>query len=397
MRSKGLRRLGRLKWLSRKVLAVGSVGAFGFVCLALLGLPECVDRVAPDDVTALIQAQIDGRDAALGPLTATELSDLDALYRPGGYQPLWFDAAGRPDRNARDALTLLHGAADDGLDPREYEQNQVGRLDASLNDQLPLSSLDLAHGDAALSAGMLRYLRHLHIGRVDPRTIGFRLIFPPDHHDFAALLLAAIADRRIIEAAADLRPPLAQYRALRAMLARYRTLAADTTLGTPPLAASVRPGDRYEGAGILRHLLVAFDDLPPDTPSLVESTRYDDVLANGVRRFQIRHGLEPDGVLGRGTLAALGVPLKWRVRQIELALERLRWLPHLGGERLVAINIPMFRLWAWDAIPPNGAPLFGMDVIVGRALNTQTPVFVEEMREVIFRPYWNVPRSILRH
>jgi murein L,D-transpeptidase YcbB/YkuD len=117
----------------------------------------------------------------------------------------------------------------------------------------------------------------------------------------------------------------------------------------------------------------------------------------GVRRFQIRHGLEPDGILGKGTQAALRVPLTWRVRQIELALERLRWLPDLGDERLLAINIPMFRLWAWDLTPPNDAPSLAMDVIVGRALSTQTPVFDEEMREVIFRPYWNVPRSILRN
>jgi L,D-transpeptidase YcbB len=56
----------------------------------------------------------------------------------------------------------------------------------------------------------------------------------------------------------------------------------------------------------------------------------------------------------------------------------------------------MFRLWAWDVIPPSGDPLFGMDVIVGRALRTQAPVFVEQLREVIFRPHWNVPPSIVR-
>ena len=116
-----------------------------------------------------------------------------------------------------------------------------------------------------------------------------------------------------------------------------------------------------------------------------------------MKRFQIRHGLQADGVLGHATQAALRVPLAWRVRQIELALERLRWLPHLGDERFVAVNIPMFRLWAWDSIPPDGAPSFGTGVIVGRALNTRTPVFVEEMRYIIFRPYWNVPPSILRH
>ena len=118
---------------------------------------------------------------------------------------------------------------------------------------------------------------------------------------------------------------------------------------------------------------------------------------DGVKRFQRRHGLAQDGIIGRSTHAALRIPIATRVRQIELALERLRWLPHLGEQRLVAINIPMFRLWAWDAIPPNGDPLFGMDVIVGRALRTQTPVFVEQLQELIFRPYWNVPSSIVRH
>ena len=70
-----------------------------------------------------------------------------------------------------------------------------------------------------------------------------------------------------------------------------------------------------------------------------------------MKRFQTRHGLEPDGVLGKSTQAALRVPLAMRVRQIELALERLRWVPHLGDKRFVAVNIPMFRLWAWDGIP----------------------------------------------
>jgi L,D-transpeptidase YcbB len=120
------------------------------------------------------------------------------------------------------------------------------------------------------------------------------------------------------------------------------------------------------------------------------------VLVEAVKRFQARHGLQPDGILGKDTQTALGVPLIWRVRQIELALERLRWLPHLRQDRLLAVNIPMFHLWVWDSVATNAVPLFGMDVIVGRALSTRTPVFVEEMRYIIFKPYWNVPASIVR-
>ena len=348
--------------------------------------------------TAIRARLVNGSNPVLGVLTRMEQAELKALYQTGGYSPLWVDATGRPNGSARDALALLDGAADEGLDPADYRQGPLDGLAALLETASPLLPRDLASFDEALSSGMLRYLRHLHMGRVDPRAIGFRLSVPADHHDFAALLRSALADHRVTEAAADLTPPLAQYRALRIMLTRYRSLAADVTLESlPPTAVAGRPGEPYTGLGALYRRLVAFGDLPAGTPAPAESAAYEGTLVEGLKRFQIRHGLESDGVLGKRTQAALYVSLVWRVRQIELALERLRWLPHLGDQRLLAINIPMFRLWAWDSIPPTGAPSLGMDVIVGRALSTQTPVFVEEMREVIFRPYWTIPLSILRH
>lgn len=319
------------------------------------------------------------------------------MYQPRNYSPLWVDAAGRPTRNAHDALILLGQAADEGLD--SADQDLLRRLTPRVDDvSVALGAAELARFDVILSSTVLRYLRQLHMGRVDPRAIGFRLTSPRDQHDFPALLRSAVAGRRIAEAAADLRPPLAQYQELRAMLARYRSLANDPTVVVPPpLTRVVRPGEPYDALGILYRELAAFGDLPADTHAPVASQPYEGAIVDGVKRFQIRHGLEVDGILGKTTVAALRVPLTWRVRQIELALERLRWVPHLGDARLIVLNIPMFRMWAWEAIPPKGVPAFGMDVIVGRALDRQTPVFAEDMREVIFRPYWNVPRSILRH
>jgi murein L,D-transpeptidase YcbB/YkuD len=319
------------------------------------------------------------------------------LYQRESGTPLWSDTVGRPTGDARAALRVLGHAADEGLDPFDYFKGALDRLAPSVETGTP-AAIDLARFDVAVSAGMLRYLRHLHRGRVDPRTIGFRLDAPQDQHDFAELLRSARADRRLAEAAAELRPPLAQYMELRTLLGRYRLLANDSTLvAPPPLTTAIHPGESYGALNVLHRALVSLGDVPADTPRPSPAGRYEAALVDGVRRFQIRHGLEPDGVLGTSTVAALRVPLSWRVRQIELALERLRWLPHLGAERLIVLNIPMFRLWAWDVTPPNEVPLFEMDVIVGRALATQTPVFVEEMREVIVRPYWNVPRSILRH
>ena len=317
--------------------------------------------------------------AAAGP---AEL-DADRLHAEPAARP-WSDATGRPTANALVARALIAGAADDGLDPADYRVPETA---------------DPAAAERALSVAVLRWLRDLHLGRVDPREIGFRLASRQREHDFAALLAEALATQRLPELAAALRPAIAPYRALREALPRYRALAADAAL--PPVPAlprgtkKLQAGEDWEGTPALRARLLALGDLPSGTAPGDEPRRYDDTLADAVQRFQARHGLDVDGVIGAGTLAALQVSPARRVRQIELALERLRWLPHLDAPRGVAVNIPMFRLRAWDAADP--ARGLGMAVIVGKALNTRTPVFVDEMTHLIFRPYWNVPRSIVRH
>lgn len=345
-----------------------------------------------------IRAGLDnGRDPGFRSLTPVEREELTTLYRIASYAPLWVDPAGRPGRSAHDALALLGGAAADGLDSADYRFTQLESLATVLEAAQPPLTQHVTAFELGLSGAMLRYLRHLHLGRVDPRSIGFRMTEPADTHDFAALLRSAVTDGRVADAAADLAPPLALYQGLRSMLARYRVLAANAALDPSSLpSATLRPGESHTGLRPLHQLLVAVGDLSPDAPPPADVSAYDGVLVDGVKRFQVRHGLDSDGIVGKGTWAALHVPLAWRVRQVELALERLRWLPHLGQDRLLAVNIPMFRLWGWDSIPPSGTPLFSMDVIVGRSLNRRTPVFVEEMRYLIFRPYWNIPPGILR-
>ena len=323
--------------------------------------------------------------------------ELNRLYDAALPAPLWVDKDGRPSHSAREGLALLRCADDEGLEPRDYDAADLDRLAAALDAARPPGVDAVAAFDVALSAAMLRYFRHLHLGRVDPQSIGFRVRLPDDSHDFVAVLRTAAAGDRVANAASDLAPALVQYRALRTALATYRSLASAGIAAPPSVTGAVRPGESYSGLDALTRQLRALGDLPADPPVAPSETNvYDGVVVAAVKRFQVRHGLEADGVLGRATQAALRVPLAWRMRQIELALERLRWLPDLGGRRFIALNIPMFTFWAWDSVPGTGAPAFGMRAIVGRALNTQTPVFVEEMRHVIFRPYWNVPRSILR-
>ena len=350
-------------------------------------------------VAGAIRTAISGHNAGVTEFFASQRAELVRVYEPDGYRALWVDASGRPNRSAGDALALLDAASAEGLDPADYGAPALAAAAAALA-RAPAaagSETAIAQFDRDLSAGMLRYFRHLHAGRVDPRAIGFRIEAPRDDEDYAALLRRAVASDRIKETAASLAPQLPLYRALRGVLARYRTLAADPSLA-PPVATQVvvRPGQRYESAAALQHLLIALGDMPAAAPTAVDSPIYEGPLVDGVRHFQMRHGLQSDGVLGKTTQAALHVPLSWRARQIELGLERLRWLPQLALERLLAVNIPMFRLWVWDTTPAKDKPSFGMGVIVGKALNTRTPVFMDEVEYLIFRPYWNVPASIVR-
>ena len=395
------------------------------------------------EVTAALRLTLEAADdPAFAWLAPAERRRLVALYTPADFKPLWIDAAGHPSADARAALGLIVAAPVEGLDPAEYRAATLAAVAARLDAAPSPPPADVAAFDAGLSAATMRYLQQLHAGRVDPRAIGFKMTAPVDEHDFAALLAKALAEHRIVEKAAELTPPLVLYRALRGMLARYRQLAADPTLVAPqPTGKSVKPGEPYAEAETLRRLLVALGDLPASsgspaasptaaptaaaapaanelgaaapasvaaampsataTPPAASPTppapvRYEGALVDGVKHFQLRHGLEGDGVLGKGTQAAIAVPLARRVRQIELALERLRWAPHLDPQRFLAVNIPMYRLWVWNGIPSNGAPQWGMNVIVGRALDHSTPVFWEQMKSVVFRPYWNVPPSILR-
>ena len=317
-----------------------------------------------------------------GPATARPYDErgwLERFYAPRAYAPAW-DA-----HNARLALALLQGAPAHGLSPEEYGAD-------ALLAQFSNAGPGRADFDAALTRAMLHYLADLRVGRVrseyhsalpDPRLQAFdpveRLRFALGRGELAAAVEAA-------------EPGFPFYARIKEALAHYRSLAADPQPALPP-AKKVRPGERYPGAQQLRGRLVLLGDLPEGRDA-ARANAYSDELADGVRQFQLRHGLEPDGVLGKDTLAALNVPPDRRVRQLELALERLRWLPGFGPGPLIAVNLPAYRLWAFHAGGPDQQAPLEMRVIVGEAAKTPTPLFVGRMRYLEFNPYWNVPRSI---
>lgn len=358
-----------------KLRQLGLALAFG----AALAFPPAA---AARDASGQIQALAVQAARAMPPTQRPydERGWLERFYAPRGYAPAWSAA------NARRAVAVLQDAQVHGLNPADYGADMLAERVAAAG-QPPDPRLD-----AALTRALLHYMADLRVGRVrseyhtrlpDPRL---------DKFDPVEQLRDALATDDLAGALAAAEPAFPFYGRVKDMLAQYRALA-----GTPaadlPAATRVKPGSRYAGAERLQARLVLLGDLPPDTPA-PPGEAYPDSLAEGVRRFQARHGLDEDGVLGKETIAALNVPLEHRVRQLELTLERLRWLPDFRPGPLIAVNVPAYRLWAIDlGAPAQQAPL-EMRVIVGAAVKTPTPLFIGQMSHLEFNPYWNVPRSI---
>jgi murein L,D-transpeptidase YcbB/YkuD len=300
--------------------------------------------------------------------------------------PLWLADGQAP---ARLALQLLRQAADHGLDARRYDVDALAQRLHGLHDDT-----QAARFERDLSAAMLHYLADVHAGRA---SLAARQPAEADaHFDAADHLLAALAGDRLAQAVDTAAPAMPLYGRVKTMLAQYRQLArvAPPWAALPPLPrAGVRSGEAYAGVALVRERLRLLGDLAPD--SAIEADRMTPALAAALQRFQARHGLDEDGVLGTGTAAALAVPPAHRVAQLALTLERLRWLPPLPPQgRMVAVNVPTYRLWAFDATDRFATPALEMRVIVGAAGKTSTPLFIGQMRYLEFAPYWNVPRSI---
>jgi murein L,D-transpeptidase YcbB/YkuD len=320
----------------------------------------------------------------------------------GAGPPLWFDG-GRPSPHAQQALMMLANARSHGLDPADYEALPLTRaFDDASRGALDAEALDAL--DRRLTRAMGRYLAHLHHGRVAPDRLpngyaaGTRAGF-----DAGATLREALAAGRLADAERATAPRFAQYERLREALAHHRALVDHPAWAAPlpPLppgwddgAPKLEPGQVYAGAAALRARLVALGDLPRAVAA--GGAVYDEALAAGVRAFQRRHGLAVDGVVGKATLVQLEVTPAARARQIELMLERLRWTPLLRAPRMVVINVPEFVLRAYEVDGERISVRATMKVIVGKALDTRTPLFVGQMRAIEFQPYWNVPPSIAR-
>lgn len=308
-----------------------------------------------------------------------------------GGSEVWVQKSGLTKAGAQ-LLEELLTASRRGLRPEDYHAADLKRRADHLG---AATAAERTAFDAAITAAAGRLVVDLHVGRVQPKEVGYDLDVRRPAFDVAQAVSSLAASRDVGAALDELEPQLRHYALLKTALSRYRELAARDPPGTlPPLPRkSVAPGESYAGAQALRTLLAAVGDM-----ALAESGEavLDPELVEALKRFQSRHGLDPDGVLGPATYRALMTPMSVRVQQIELSLERMRWLPSQLDSPPIIVNIPQFRLFAFRTTQDRKDEILQMDVIVGETFEARrTPVFAADMKYLVLNPYWDVPRSIL--
>ncbi len=349
------------------------------------------------EITAIIAAK--QHPYLMLPNFPNRTDDLESLYKMSNHELLWLGNA-NAEKNITDALNLLANAADHGLKSRNYDTETLRQKLQPALKLKPDSYKELALYDTALSISLLRFLHDLHYGRVNPQGINFNLkLREKKLIDLPLLIKNSLAQNTLAQLPLSVEPQLNQYQKLKAALANYRQLAASAPPFKFEATETLHPGGSHPQIAELRRFLTIVGDLPEDKTVIgtEKLSLYSDAIVAGVKKFQKRHGLTADGNIGKGSVSAFNTPLSYRMTQIELAMERLRWLPELNVGASIIVNIPAFQLWAFDVIDQPNVNIVNMRVVVGNALKTQTPVLMAEMHFIDFMPYWNVPYSIIKN
>ena len=309
---------------------------------------------------------------------------------------LWWAKGMEPTPQARQVIGVLLQADQKGLSADDYDGSKWNDRLAKLKPATPQpAEADAAKFDLALTVCAMRYISDLHIGKVSPKQFSFALDNSSRKYDLAEFLKDHVVNETDVPSVlAQVEPPYPGYKRTMRALQTYIELARkDDGEQLPAVGRAVMPGEAYPGVPRLTRLLRLVGDLPADATVPADQTIYDGALVDAVKTFQRRHGREPNGRVDTQTLADLNVPLSHRVRQMQLTLERWRWLPDAYQRMPIVANIPEFRLRAYDKDFNIGVT---MNVVVGKAYGHNTPVFSNMMEYVVFRPYWDVPYSITR-
>jgi murein L,D-transpeptidase YcbB/YkuD len=350
---------------------------------ALITRTEAIRIAVQDRLSAKFTATTEAKKSEQGALVE--------YYAVPDQRLLWIDANGVNERG-KAVIAEIKNADDFGLRASDYalpNPNEFNAADPKAADWLADAEIKISHA-------VLGYARDARGGRIAPAQISANLD-PELALPSPTEMIESIAFRS--DPAAYLRsfqPDQPQFEALRQKLIELRggKVAADKPAVTIPDGPVLKLGMEDEQVALLRKRL----DLPAENPdgTPVEANKFDRSVLDAVRHFQLAHGVNPDGMVGSGTRRllngderphAVGNPAT--IRAVLINMERWRWLPHDLGAYYVTVNIPEFML----RVVEDDKQAYTTRVVVGKP-DKQTPIFSNEMQEIVFGPFWNVPTSI---
>lgn len=387
-----------MKDTQRKSYTIPVIPALAVIGMICLPLKDINDSFAWDLLKSTSTATLNAETAttlqqmleqeSTTTTTAFDYAALKSFYAARNWQPAWVDGDALSPK-AKNAIEKIVAASEDGLNPQHYGLRSIERTQETNNDTPSTHSRAML--ELLVSHAILAYASDIGYGAT-PRQNKVRIEGFTHEPATAQLLQRADDSRDIRDYLTSLSPNSGQYQSLKNLLAKYRLLASNGGWPTFEEGKTIKPGMKDARIVSLRAILTMTGDLTADTTAYTSDatdTLFSDGLVAAVKRFQTRHGLEADGVMGASTQAALAVPTTARIDQIVATMERMRWLPTQLGNRYVMVNVPSFSLVGYA----DGKAQLNMRVITGERRNP-TPLFSNEVREVSFNPTWGVPYRI---
>ena len=353
----------------------------GLAALIIIAAAACGsgDRYVPGSAKEVLGIQMPAVRAAIAArldsatvpswVSKDDWKRVRGTYRIWGDAPLWLESDGVRDR-AKALLKALEEAPTHALATSAYPIDSIRQV---VNEEALAKKENaqaLADADVLLTAAYVAYASDMLMGQVDPKTISQSWHIPMRKSEVDSALVRTLQSPDMEKGLADMAPQDSAYAALRSEYARYQKIVAAG--GWPKVTGS--------GAALAARL--SAEGFVIDSAQDPRET---------IRTYQDRHGLTPSGKLDGSTQRALNVPAEERLQQIASNLERQRWMPRTLGSRYIFVNVPGFRLEAYD----SGQKKLEMKVVVGAEYEGRsTPVFSDSMEHVVFRPYWNVTPTI---
>jgi murein L,D-transpeptidase YcbB/YkuD len=281
----------------------------------------------------------------------------------------------------------------DGLNPEDYHLAALRSYRTDLRQHGKLTPDEQADLELLAMDAMMLATYHLYNGKVDPVKLSSQWNYGPrpiPTTDPLGKLAEAVDAGRISETFERARPQHVWYQRGRERLQEYRAIAAAG--GWSPLSdgPTLKLGMSDPRVPALRHRLEVTKDIDVAPEQYPPSQVYGTDLEAGMKRFQERHGLTADGVLGASTRAALNVPVSVRIDQIRVNLERARWTLHEIQGEFVLVDVAGFYVSYFR----NDEPIWTSRVVVGRD-SRETPIFKSLITYVVFNPTWTIPPGIL--